>query len=96
MLNPSRFLIISRSLASKKFNSLFNISLKSFAAKNKDGAGLSDKEVDKTKKTVKVAAKEQEKTTSPVQEAEQVNTTTANSTPVSNILVIESIPGDKV
>lgn len=98
MINTSRFLIISRQLVNlrlNRFSSLFNITSKAFAAKNKDGAGQSDKEVDKSKKTVKSAntSDSEKKAAAPKQE-------TAPETPkqaqAGNVRVIESTPGDRV
>lgn len=83
MLNTTRFVIKSRLLLTRKFSNLFNISVRAFAAKNKDGVSQSDKEVDKAKKTIKAASEASK------QEAEE-------AAPVSNIKVIESIEGDKV
>jgi len=67
---------------------LLNISSKAFASKNKDGAGQSDKEVDKSKKTVKAS-------TSAVPQEEHVSEAPKQvNTP--KVRVIESIPNDKV
>ncbi len=98
MINISRFLITSKQLINlrlSRFSGLLSISSKAFAAKNKDGAGQSDKEVDKSKKTVKSvnAAEPEKKTAAPKQE-------TASETPkqaqAGTVRVIESIPGDRV
>ena len=100
MINTSRFLLHARrqllNLRLNKFASLNNICCKAFAAKNKDGAGQSDKEVDKSKKTVKSAsAPEADKKAATTPKKE-----TASEAPkqaqAGNVRVIESIPGDKV
>lgn len=99
MIQTSRFLIVSRQIFNhrlNKFASLINISSKAFASKNKDGAGQSDKEVDKSKKTVKsAAAPEAEKKTDAAHKKE-----TAAEAPkqaqTPSVRVIESIPGDRV
>jgi len=92
MINPARFLISSRHLINlrlNRFSNLINISSKAFAAKNKDGAGQSDKEVDKTKKTVKAA-------NAPEVEQKAAQSEAPKQAQSGNVRVIESIPGDKV
>lgn len=92
MINTARFLISSRHLLNlrlNRFSNLINISSKAFAAKNKDGAGQSDKEVDKTKKTVKA-------TNAPEVEQKAAQSEAPKQAQAGNVRVIESIPGDKV
>lgn len=91
MINTARFLITSRRLINlrlNRFSGLLSISSKAFAAKNKDGAGQSDKEVDKSKKTVKSANAETEKKAAAPEAPKQAQ--------AGAVRVIESIPGDKV
>lgn len=90
MINTSRFLITSRQLINlrlNRFSGLLRISSKAFASKNKDGAGQSDKEVDKSKKNVQSA------TAGTNQEAAPE---TPKQAQAGTVKVIESIPGDKV
>lgn len=61
MINTSRFLYQSRQILFKRFSNLFNVSVRSFGAKKKDGAGQSDKEVDKSKKSVKAGSEPEKK-----------------------------------
>lgn len=75
--------LASQVLGSKglnKYKNLTSISSKLFASKKKDGATQSDKEVDKSKKTVKASSSSSE----------------SSNNSASNVKVIESIPGDKV
>ncbi len=100
MINTSRFLISSRQLLNlrlNRFSGLLSISSKAFAAKNKDGAGQSDKEVDKTKKTVKSAnAEAEKKAAAPEPEKKAAAEEAPKQAQAGNVRVIESIPGDKV
>ena len=98
MINTARFLINSRQLLKlrlNRFSGLLSISSKAFAAKNKDGATQSDKEVDKSKKTVKSGnpAEAEKKAATPIQESAPE---TPKQEQVGGVRVIESIPGDKV
>jgi len=98
MINTARFLISSRQILNlrlNRFSSLLNISSKAFAAKNKDGAGQSDKEVDKSKKTVKSAnaPDADKKDGAPKLESPAE---TPNQAQVGNVRVVESTPGDRV
>jgi hypothetical protein len=82
MINISKSLIQTSKLL--RFKNLINSSCKFFATKKKDGATQSDKEVDKSKKTVKSSST-------------LGNTESNSSSPaLGNVKVIESIPGHRV
>lgn len=84
MINISKSLI--QSTKSLRFKNLINTSSKLFA-KKKDGATQSDKEVDKSKKTVKSSSNTTNNSES---------SSSSSSAALGNVKIIESIPGNKV
>lgn len=100
MINTSRFLIYSRrqlfNLRTNKLASLINISSKAFAVKKKDGAGQSDKEVDKSKKSVKSATAPEAEKKAAAEPKKEAAPEAPKQAQAGNVRVIESIPGDKV
>ncbi len=99
MIQTSRFLLSSRQLLNlrlNKFSNLINVSSKAFAAKNKDGAGQSDKEVDKSKKTVKSAAAPEADKKAAAAPKKETTAEAPKQAQTPSVRVIESIPGDRV
>ena len=87
MMNITKSLIQTSKVVRPNVTSFINISTKLFAKKNSDGSGKSDREVDKSKKTVPTASTNAE----PV-----VASTESAQAETGNVVKIDSTPGNRV